>query len=205
MLSIRTMAMARKISKKKKFLKVAKKKLLKPVGIAIGVSLFIYLIAGLIVLRKDLSDLDKPHFVITPISYEFNNLEFMHLLLTVQEIKKDRKSYDELVKFANSDFPSPCPIKLEKKLYDMNWDSLAFLSRVKKMFEMTEIYDRVLRIDESIDLLNIDIKEKRSNWTTFRQLELLKDERNKIIQKNFTNEEYNFISVYYGTILEIKR
>ena len=205
MLSMRTKAMAREIDRKKKFLKVAKRKLLKPVGIAVGVSIFIYLIAGVVVLRKNLSDMDKPHFVITPISYEFNNLEFMHLLLTVQELKKDEKSYNELVDFANSDFPSPCPMKLEKKLYDMNWDSLAFLSRVKKMFEMIRIYDRVLRIEESIDLLNIEIEEQRSNWLTFKQLELLKDERNKVIQENFTNEEYNFISVYYGTILEMKR
>ncbi len=195
--------MARKISKKKKFLKVAKKKLLKPISIAIGVSLFIYLVAGLIVLRKDLSDLDKPHFVITPISFEFNNLEFMHLLLTIQEIQKDKKSYKELVKFANSDFPSPCPIKLEKKLYDMNWDSLAFLSRIKKMFDLAKIYEHIERIDGDILLLKTEIEEKRATVFTFNQLEMLKTQREEIVSQNLTNEEYNFISTYYGTIYEL--
>ena len=61
-----------KISRTKKFLKVFKRKLLKPISYAILGSFVIYLLVGNIVFYKRLKDYDKPHFVISHISDEFN-------------------------------------------------------------------------------------------------------------------------------------
>ena len=125
-----------KISRRKKILKVLKRKLLKPFCYAILASLFVYVFISNIIIQKELKDLKKPHFVISRISKNFDNIEFMHLLLTVQEISKDKSIYDELVTFVNAGYPNYCPENLKHQLYLMNWAPQAFLVRVKKMFEL---------------------------------------------------------------------
>lgn len=85
----------------------------------------------------------------------------MHLLLTVQEIMKMPTASAELEEFANGAFPSPCPRFLEQQLKRMNWEPQAFLVRVKKLFDMYDVYDRVARLDETIAFLSTEIDERR--------------------------------------------
>lgn len=42
------------------------------------------------------------------------------------------------------------PEILEQQLKRMNWEPQAFLVRVKKLFDMYDVYDRVARLDETI-------------------------------------------------------
>lgn len=194
-----------KISRTKKFLKVFKRKLLKPISYAILGSFVIYLLVGNIVFYKRLKDYDKPHFVISHISDEFNNLEFMHLLLTIQEINKDVLLKKQLVEFVNMGFPNPCPRELDQELNKMNWYSQAFLIRVKKMFKLYDIYDRTLRLQETVDFLKSEIGDKRFGSEVYQQIKMFEDEKEKILNNALCKAEYEFIQEYFGVIGSIKR
>mgnify|MGYP000015337736 CR=1 FL=1 len=108
-----------KMSRRKKLVRVAKRKLLKPVLYAAGMSFVLYLAISNVVLQKKVFEDQVPRFLITRISRTFDETEFMHLLLTVQEIMKMPTASAELEEFANGAFPSPCPRFLEQQLKRM--------------------------------------------------------------------------------------
>ena len=193
-----------KISKRKKILKVLKRKLLKPICYAILASLFMYVFISNIIIQKELKDLKKPHFVISRISKNFDNIEFMHLLLTVQEISKDKSIHDELVTFVNAGYPNYCPENLRHQLYLMNWAPQAFLVRVKKMFELQDIYDRLQRVEETIEFVNLEIKNDQFSSNLKMQLDILNTEREDIFRSKLSDKEYEFIKNFDGLIQQIR-
>ncbi len=194
-----------KISRKKKIVRVVKRKLLKPFSYAVLMSLIIYMAVGNIVLQKRMADANTPRFLITRVSDKFDETEFMHLLLTVQEIMGIPKASAELVEFANQPFQAGCPKFLEQQLNRMNWAPQAFLIRVKKLFAMYDVYDRIVRLDETIAFLSNEIAEKRLPLILEKQVAVLQKERGEIIGREISVEEYNFIKDYGGVVQQIKR
>ena len=194
-----------KISRFTKFLRVFRRKFLKPILYAVMGSFVIYLLVGNVIFYKRLKDYDKPHFVISYLSNEFNNLEYMHLLLTIQEIIKDVLLKKQLVEFVNMGFPNPCPRELEQEFHKMNWYSQAFLIRVKKMFKMYDVYDRVIRLQETIGFLEVQSKNNRFNEDILLQVKMLEDEKDRILTNDISKDEYNFVQEYAGVIASIKR
>lgn len=178
----------------------------RPLLYSIFASVFIYLFISNIIIRKELKDLDKPHFTISSINKVFSNVEYMHLLLTIQEIINNTPYENDLIKFVNSSFPNPCPPKLKKQLYLMNWEDQAFLIRVKKMFELLEIYDRVNRIDEDIALLE---EEEVINFQDYKilqpQINILLNNKKEILSSQITSMEYEFIKEYAGIVIKLKK
>ena len=193
-----------KINRAKKILRVIKYKLLRPFCYAVFASFFIYLCISNIITKKELRDLEKPHFVIHRISNEFDNVEFMHLLLTIQEIGLNKAVYKDLVVFVNAGFPNYCPNELRKQLYLMNWDPQAFLIRVKKMFELLDTYERILRIDETVNFIEEEIKAKRMAKDLRMQVDVLKKERTEFFTTKISNEEYKFIKEFSGIIQKLR-
>lgn len=194
-----------RLSRRQKLLRVLKRKLLKPIVYAIGLSFFLYLVIGNVVLQQRVVRQQSPRFLITRISDEFDETEFMHLLLTVQEILKVQDEPDELIAFANGPFPGKCPKLLAQQLRAMNWEPQAFLVRVKKIFKLYDVYDRILRLDETIAFLTEEVNEGRLPTEVITQLKVLKDEREAIIGKELSQQEFNFVRDYQGLILKIKR
>lgn len=194
-----------KVSRRKKFLRVAKRKLLKPVIYAVGLSIFLYLVVGNVVLQRKVIQAQTPRFLITRISDTFDETEFMHLLLTAQEILKMPKASTQLVDFANGPFPGTCPNYLKQQLNRMNWEPQAFLVRVKKLFEMYDVYDRIARLDDTISFLQTEVDEGRLPYAINVQIDMLKKERAAIIGKDISQEEYNFVAEYNGLILRLKK
>lgn len=193
-----------KISKKKKFIKVFKKKFQKPLLYAVFASLLLYVaISSVVIIQKNLTD-TKPHFVITRISDNFDKNEYMHLLLTIQELNKDTNTKNMLKGYANMPFPSPCPKFLEEKLYHMNWSSQAFLVRIKKMFKMYNSYDRITRIDEAIILLKEEINAQRLSPDVYEHIKVLQAERQNILQTEISKKEYDFVREYGGIIQSLQ-
>ena len=194
-----------KVTKKQKFWRVVKRKLLKPILYAIGLSFFLYLIIGNVVMQRKVIEEQAPRFLITRISKAFDETEFMHLLLTVQEILKMPKASSQLLNFVNEPFPGKCPPYLKQQLNRMNWEPQAFLVRVHKLFEMYDVYDRIVRLDDTISFLSNEVRENRLPFTIMVQIDVLKKEREAIIGKDISQEEYNFVSEYNGLILRLKR
>ena len=192
-----------KINRRKKVLKVFKRKYTKPIFYACLVSLFIYLLVGNIVSQKKLSDFDKPHFVITRITKNYDRVEYMHLLLTIQEIRKNNDLTEKLIYFVNGPFPAYCPKDLRKELYIMNWEAQAFLIRVKKMFEMHIAYEQVSRQNDAINLLKSRISDKVYSYELKTQIDMLTNERNALIKSKIPGDEYNFIKEYDSIIAEL--
>lgn len=194
-----------KFSKKKKFARVFKKKFQKPLIHACFISLLLYVtISSIVIIRNNIND-TKPHFVITRISDNFDRYEYMHLLLTIQEINKDNTAKNMLKGYANMPFPSPCPQSLEEKLYQMNWTPQAFLVRIKKMFNMYDIYDRIVRIDDAIILLKEEINAQRLSHEAYEHIKILQAERQKILNTDISDEEYKFIKEYSGIIQSLQK
>ena len=193
-----------RISRKKKIIRVVKRKLLKPVLYAIGMSLIIYMAVGNMVLRKRTFD-DVPHFVITRVSDTFDQTEFMHLLLTIQEVNLIPKAHDELFEFVNSKYNGTCPSFLEKQLYRMNWTPEAFYVRVQKLFALYDVYDRIMRYESTITFLEAELKAERLPVAVSSQIELLKQEADAIIGRDISMAEYQFIKEYGGMVLRLKK
>lgn len=191
------------ISKRKKVLKVFKRKYTKPLIYACFVSFFIYLLVGNIISQKKLSDFDKPHFVISKISKQYDRVEFMHLLLTIQEIRKNDENLEALIAFANGPFPAYCPKNLRRELYLMNWDSQAFLIRVKKMFEMHKAYEMVSRQNEAISYLTEMTKGKQVTYEHRSQIAILKSEKNALLKSQLPGDEFEFIKEFDSIIVSI--
>ncbi len=194
-----------KVSRRRKFLRVVKRKLLKPVIYAVGLSIFLYLVVGNVVLQRKVIQAQTPRFLITRISDTFDETEFMHLLLTAQELLKMPKASTQLVDFANGPFPGACPNYLKQQLNRMNWEPQAFLVRVKKLFKMYEVYDRIARLDDTISFLQTEVDEGRLPYAINVQIDVLKKERAAIIGKDISQEEYNFVAEYNGLILRLKK
>ena len=194
-----------KFSKKKKFVRVFKKKFQKPLIYAVFISLLLYvIISSIAIIHKNITN-TQPHFVITRISDDFEKNEYMHLLLTIQELNKDNTTKNMLKGYVNMPFPSPCPKFLEEKLYHMNWTPQAFLIRIKKMFNMYNTYDRISRIDEAIILLKEEINAQRLSPEAYEHIKILQAERQKILQTEISAEEYKFISEYFGIIQSLQK
>ena len=188
-----------KVSRQKKFWKVFNRKYRKPLLCAAGCSFLLYLAISNVLYYNKLKNYDKPHFLISSISSEFNNIEFMHLLLTVQEINKDVLLKRQLHDFVNMGFPNPCPRELKDELYNMNWEAQAFLIRVKKMFELHKIYERTLRLTDTIEFLKLEEANNRDRDYLSQQIKAFIDEKDKIINQ-LSKEEYNFIEEHNGIV-----
>lgn len=194
-----------KISKWKKFKRVAKRKLLKPVTYAICASIVLYAVVSNTVIATKRVERTTPQFKISSITNNFEETEFMHMLLTIQEINNLPVESKELYEFANGDFPSECPKLLSSRLEQMNWEPQAFLVRVKKLFAMYDIYDRISSLENSITFLSTEIKEKRLPSNLESQIEILKQERDKIINTEMTPKEYDFMKEYAGFTQHLKK
>ena len=192
-----------KISRRKKILKVFKRKYTKPLFYACLVSLFIYLLIGNIVSQKKLSDFDKPHFVISRISKDFDRVEYMHLLLTIQEIRKNKDLTEKMIYFVNGPFPAYCPKDLRKELYVMNWDSQAFLIRVKKMFEMHQVFEQISRKNEAIKYMSAGMSKKSYSYEMNTQIKMLKTEINELVKSKLPNDEFEFIKEYDSIVASL--
>lgn len=194
----------RKLSKTKKLIRVLKRKWFKPALYTIALSLVIYMVIGNTVTQKRLLEKSVPQFLITRLSDKFDETEFMHLLLTVQEINTQPKASNELKIFANKPYPSPCPKLLTRQLNRMNWEPQAFQIRIKKLFAMYDVYDRITRLDETISFLKEEINQGTFSPSLLPQIDLLTQERNLIIGKDITLDEYNFIKEYAGLVQHLK-
>lgn len=194
-----------KISKRKKLLRIVKRKLSKPLLYAGIASFAIYWAISNVVIEKRHIEQSVPQFVISSISEKFDGTEFMHLLLTVQEINRLPTASTELYEFANGPFPGVCPMLLSARLKQMNWEPQAFLIRIKKLFAMYDIYERIQRLDETIEFLATEIDEKRLPYELTPQVDILRLERDKIIKSDLTPAEYDFIKEYSGLVQRLKK
>ena len=196
--------MPRKMSRRKKLARVVKRKLAKPMLYALGLSLLLYLAVSNVVLQRRLTRDQLPHFVITKISSAFDETEFLHMLLTVQEIMRLPQAAAELKAFANGPYPGDCPPYLRRQLYRMNWEPQAFLVRMKKMMEMYAVYDRVSRLDDTIAFLAKEIDEQRFPPEMDVQVQALQKERDGIIGKEITPAEFEFAKEYGGLLVRLQ-
>lgn len=195
----------RKISKWKKFRRVFKRKLLKPLLYAAGASLLLYLAISNAIIQKRIAEPQAPQFMISRLSDQFDETEFMHMLLTIQELRGLPEEGRELVQFVNRPFPSACPKLLEHRLKQMNWAPQAFLIRVKKMFKMYDIYDRIVRLDETIAFLNDEIENDRLPHNITPQVKILEEERQNILKTEMTAAEYEFMQKYGGIVIRLRQ
>lgn len=198
------MKKVKKISKWKKFRRVFKRKLLKPLLYAIGTSFALYLLISNIIIKKSVDELRAPQFVISRISNQFDNTEFMHMLLTIQELRTLPEEGKELIEFINKPFPAVCPPLLEYRLKQMNWTPTAFQSRVKKLFAMYEIYDRTVRLDETISFLAAELEAERLPKETDMQIKILQEERQNIINQDLPENEYDFMKEYGQIVIRLQ-
>ena len=127
----------------------------------------------------------------------------MHLLLTIQEIRKNDENLEALIAFANGPFPAYCPKNLRRELYLMNWDSQAFLIRVKKMFEMHKAYEMVSRQNEAISYLTEMTKGKQVTYEHRSQIAILKSEKNALLKSQLPGDEFEFIKEFDSIIVSI--
>ncbi len=196
--------MPKKIKRHKKLYRVLKRKWLKPALYTLAMSIVIYMCASSFVIQKKVIEHKRPHFLITRLSDNFDEVEFMHLLLTIQEITYIPKASSQLLEFANGPYPGICPSFLKQHLNNMNWQPQAFLIRLKKIFAMHEDYDRLQRLENTITFLSEEYKQNRLPRETQNQIDLLIQERDNLKNTKFTPESYSFIEKYAGLIQSIK-
>ena len=191
------------ISKVVKFRRVFKKKFSKPIMKAIGISFILYIIIGNSIFKHDIND-SKPHFVISTISKKFEIIEYTHLLLSIQEICKDPVYKKELIEYVNGPYPNTCSDNLNKQLYEMNWAQLAFLSRIKILFELSDKYERLNELEETALFLENEVAVQRLPKEVVNYVKLLRNEKQDIINKYMNNGELDFIKEYYGFIGKLR-
>ena len=196
--------MAKKTKRSKKLIRVLKRKWFKPALYTLGMSFIIYIGISSIIIQKKNIEHNVPHFLITRISDNFDETEFTHLLLTVQEINMVPVAIKELKDFVNKPYPAACPPLLTRHLNRMNWEPQAFLIRVKKMFSMLDTFQRIQRLNNTITFLDNEIKEKRLPEDLESQIAVLQEERDKLIKTELPNNEYTFIQDYAGLIQQLK-
>jgi hypothetical protein len=188
------------MKRNKKFWRVFKRKLLKPIFYALLGSVLIYLAISTSIREKRYVNDSVPHFLITSTSNQFNELEFTHMLLTIQELRSLPLISDELVDFCNQPFPSGCPKLLEERLKAMNWAPQAFLVRIKKLFEMYVAYDKIKRIDATMEFLISEVDNESLPRSILMQVDLLKKQKENIINTELSNGGYEFIQQYGGIV-----
>jgi len=199
------MAKSKKIPRSKKLVRVLRRKWFKPALYTISISYLIYLGISNAVIQKKVIEEDLPRFMISRLSDKFEETEFSHLLLTVQEINKRPELAELLKDYANRPYPSAvCPKLLEQNLNRMNWEAPAFLIRIKKLFSMYDSYDHLKRLNATIDFLAKEIKERRLPKSFMTQIDLLQKERDDLLKKELTPEEYKFIEDYGGIVQKLK-
>lgn len=195
-----------KISRHKKFWRVFKRKLLKPLLATLVGGVLMYVLISNIILQRKMEQMSEPRFVISRISDEFEETEFMYLLLVVQELQEENEElFNELVTFVNKPYPTVCPLTLEKKLLKANWNSFAFHIRVKKMFELFDIYERTTRLQETISFLSGEIENRRLPAEMVSQISILRKERENILTNELSEKERQFIEAYGGVIQSLRR
>lgn len=196
--------MAKKISRPKKLYRVLLRRWLKPTIYAVIVSFLLYTgIAGLVE-EKHRVDKALPRFIITRVSDSFDETEFTHLLLTVQEMRKTPEILTQLKDYINQSDPNNYTLYLEKMLNTMNWAPQAFYSRAHKMFDMYDVYDRINRMDETIAFLNGEVEERRLPSEILEQIRMLNQEEETVSQE-LTPQEMAFVKNYAGAILQLKK
>jgi hypothetical protein len=185
--------------KAKKIIRIIRRKWLKPFTYATLMSMMMYIIIGDVIVRKYSFSSSTPHFVISRIDDTFEQTEYMHMLLTIQEINKTILRED-LKRFVSAPAKAKCPKYLKLMLYKMNWDPKAFQIRAKRLIKMYEIYDQVARLEETIKMLDEESKTSTMSSTLFQQVLSLQQERNRIVDSSLTPKEYEFIKEYGGVV-----
>ena len=196
--------MVKKISRSKKLYRVLRKKWFKPALYTLVLSFLLYYGISNLVMEKHAAEKTLPRFVITRVSDTFDETEFTHLLLTVQEMQKSPEILSQLKDYINQDNPDNYTLYLEKMLNSMNWAPQAFYSRVHKMFDMYEVYDRINRMEETISFLNTEVEERRLPSEILEQVRVLQQEEENI-KTELSEKEWTFIKNYAGVILHLKK
>jgi len=196
--------MARKVSRIKKLYRVLRRKWFKPALYTLALSFLLYYGISSFVVEKHSAEKTMPRFVITRVSDTFDETEFTHLLLTVQEMQKMPDILAQLKDYINQPDPSNYTLYLEKMLNTMNWAPQAFYSRVHKMFAMYDVYDRINRMEETITFLNTEVEERRLPSEILEQVRVLQQEKENIISE-LSEKEWTFIKNYAGVILRLKK
>ncbi|MBO5284930.1 MAG: hypothetical protein J6B00_03540 [Alphaproteobacteria bacterium] len=199
------MAKQKKHKRLKKLIRVLKRKWALPAFYALCASFLIYTVISHTVTTKEKVERIPPRFIITSLTDTFEETEFMHLLLTVQEINTSEKALQELKNFVNTPVPAPCSKFLEHRLNQMNWAPQAFHCRVQKMFAMLKIYERITRLDDTISFLSAETDEDRLPQISSAEIELLKQERDNILKNELSKKEYDFIKEYGGIVQLLKQ
>jgi len=192
------------VSRFSKVLHVIKRKWFRPAIYTLATSFLLYVGISSIVTQRTMVKQDAPHFLISRISDAYDETEFTHLLLTIQEIKAIPHISTMLKDFANARFPAPCPNLLQYQLNRMNWEPQAFLIRVKKLFKMYDAYDRILRLNETITFLETELEENRLPKAIQSQVDVLKEERDNLVKTELPENEYKFMEQYSGLIQQLK-
>ncbi len=195
----------RKISKRKKFIRVFKRKLLKPLLASAVVSLIIYLGISNIIIQKRMVENTTPKFIITRISDSFDETEFMHMLLTLQEIRKHPKTYRTLLEYTNNPNPTAYSKLLEYQLNQMNWSPEAFHSRIQKLYHLHTIYSRVVRLEDTITFLSNEITAERLPAELKPQIDLLTNEHKEMLSAQLSPAEYDFMKKYGGIVIRLQQ
>lgn len=196
--------MAKKISRSKKLYRVLRKKWFKPALYTLALSFLLYYGISHLVLEKRAAEKTLPRFVITHVADTFDETEFTHLLLTVQEMNKTPEILSQLKDYINQDNPDNYTLYLEKMLNSMNWAPQAFYSRVHKMFDMYDVYDRINRMEETISFLNTEVEERRLPSEILEQVRVLQQEEENI-KTELSEKEWTFIKNYAGVILHLRK
>ena len=196
--------MVKKISRSKKLYRVLRRKWFKPALYTLALSFLLYYGISNLVMEKHAAEKTLPRFVITRVSDTFDETEFTHLLLTVQEMNKTPEILSQLKDYINQDNPDNYTLYLEKMLNSMNWAPQAFYSRVHKMFDMYEVYDRINRMEETISFLNTEVEERRLPSEILEQVRVLQQEEENI-KTELSAKEWTFIKNYAGVILHLKK
>ncbi len=180
-----------------------KSKLLKRYTCLLLIGVFTYCFIANIVLFYKLSNYTIPKFIISRITTDFHTAEYMHLLYTLQEINKVPCLSDELYKYTTQPYEKNYSYFLENKFLQFNWKPEAFFVRVKKLFTLYNTYDQVIRIDDTILIMQKDIKANGDSPYTYTQVNLLKENKQQILNELLTFEEYEFIKSNYNLIKSI--
>lgn len=195
--------MPKKIKRRQKLYRVLKRKWFKPALYTLGMSMLIYICISSFIIQRKVVEHHRPHFLISRLSDKFDEIEFMHLLLTIQELKSIPVASVQLIDYANGPYPGECPRYLTRQLNNMNWQPQAFLIRLKKIFQMHEAYTHIQRLDTAITYLEEEYENKRLPRDTRNQIDLLIAERDNLKQREFSPQSYEFIAKYAGLVQTI--
>lgn len=196
--------MADIVNRASKIFRVLKRRWFKPAVYTLAASFVLYITISNMVIQKKAIDNEVPRFLISRISEDFEETEYTHLLLTIQELDTIPHINRMLKDFANAHFPAPCPDLLKYQLNRMNWEPQAFLIRVKKLFKMYDAYDKIARLDETINFLEAELEQNLLPKSMESQINVLKKERDSLVESGLSSHEYKFMKQYAGIIQNLK-